>query len=105
LCSRYGGRIINIHHSFLPSFAGSRPYHQAFARGVKLIGATCHYVTADLDEGPIIEQDTRRIDHADSPEELRRVGRDIERTVLARGLRWHLEDRVLLNGSKTIVFG
>ena len=95
------GRIINIHHSFLPSFAGSRPYHQAFARGVKLIGATCHYVTADLDEGPIIEQDTRRIDHADSPEELRRVGRDIERTVLARGLRWHLEDRVLLNGSKT----
>jgi formyltetrahydrofolate deformylase len=105
LCARYPGRIINIHHSFLPSFAGSRPYHQAFARGVKLIGATCHYVTAELDEGPIIEQDTRRIDHGDSPEELRRVGRDIERTVLARGLRWHLEDRVLLNGSKTIVFG
>jgi formyltetrahydrofolate deformylase len=105
LCALYSGRIINIHHSFLPSFAGSRPYHQAFARGVKLIGATCHYVTADLDEGPIIEQDTRRIDHGDSPEELRRVGRDIERTVLARGLRWHLEDRVLLNGTKTIVFG
>ncbi len=104
LCTALSGRIINIHHSFLPSFAGSRPYHQAFARGVKLIGATCHYVTADLDEGPIIEQDTRRIDHADSPEELRRVGRDIERTVLARGLRWHLEDRVLLNGSKTVVF-
>jgi formyltetrahydrofolate deformylase len=104
LCAALSGRIINIHHSFLPSFAGSRPYHQAFARGVKLIGATCHYVTADLDEGPIIEQDTRRIDHADSPEELRRVGRDIERTVLARGLRWHLEDRVLLNGSKTVVF-
>ncbi len=104
LCDRHGGRIINIHHSFLPSFAGSRPYHQAFARGVKLIGATCHYVTADLDEGPIIEQDTRRIDHADSPEELRRVGRDIERTVLARGLRWHLEDRVLVNGAKTVVF-
>jgi formyltetrahydrofolate deformylase len=104
LCARHSGRIINIHHSFLPSFAGSRPYHQAFARGVKLIGATCHYVTADLDQGPIIEQDTRRIDHADSPEELRRVGRDIERTVLARGLRWHLEDRVLVNGSKTIVF-
>jgi formyltetrahydrofolate deformylase len=103
-CERHSGRIINIHHSFLPSFAGSRPYHQAFARGVKLIGATCHYVTADLDEGPIIEQDTRRIDHGDSPEELRRVGRDIERTVLARGLRWHLEDRVLLNGTKTIVF-
>jgi formyltetrahydrofolate deformylase len=105
VCTALSGRIINIHHSFLPSFAGSRPYHQAFARGVKLIGATCHYVTADLDEGPIIEQDTRRIDHADSPEELRRVGRDIERTVLARGLRWHLEDRVLLNGSKTVVFG
>ena len=104
ICNGHRGRIINIHHSFLPSFAGSRPYHQAFARGVKLIGATCHYVTADLDEGPIIEQDTRRIDHGDSPEELRRVGRDIERTVLARGLRWHLEDRVLLNGSKTIVF-
>jgi formyltetrahydrofolate deformylase len=105
ICSNLGGRIINIHHSFLPSFAGARPYHQAFARGVKLIGATCHYVTADLDEGPIIEQDTRRIDHGDSPEELRRVGRDIERTVLARGLCWHLEDRVLLNGSKTVVFG
>ena len=104
LCARYSGRIINIHHSFLPSFAGARPYHQAFARGVKLIGATCHYVTADLDEGPIIEQDIRRIDHADSPEELRRVGRDIERAVLARGLRWHLEDRVLLNGAKTVVF-
>jgi formyltetrahydrofolate deformylase len=104
LCAALSGRIINIHHSFLPSFAGSRPYHQAYARGVKLIGATCHYVTADLDEGPIIEQDTRRIDHADSPEELRRVGRDIERTVLARGLRWHLEDRVLRNGSKTVVF-
>ena len=98
------GRIINIHHSFLPSFAGARPYHQAFERGVKLIGATCHYVTAELDEGPIIEQDTRRIDHADSPEELRRGGRDVERTVLARGLRWHLEDRVLLNGNKTVVF-
>jgi formyltetrahydrofolate deformylase len=103
-CAAYPGRIINIHHSFLPSFAGARPYHQAFARGVKLIGATCHYVTPDLDAGPIIEQDTRRIDHADSPDELRRVGRDIERTVLARGLRWHLEDRVLVNGSKTVVF-
>jgi formyltetrahydrofolate deformylase len=105
LCARHPGQIINIHHSFLPSFAGARPYHQAFARGVKLIGATCHYVTADLDEGPIIEQDTHRIDHADGPEELRRVGREIERSVLARGLRWHLEDRVLLNGTKTIVFG
>ncbi|MGP8060452.1 MAG: formyltetrahydrofolate deformylase [Acidimicrobiales bacterium] len=104
LCERHRGRIVNIHHSFLPSFAGARPYHQAFERGVKLIGATCHYVTADLDAGPIIEQDTRRIDHSDSPEELRRVGRDIECSVLARGLRWHLEDRVLLNGSRTVVF-
>jgi formyltetrahydrofolate deformylase len=103
-CAARPGRIINIHHSFLPSFAGARPYHQAFERGVKLIGATCHYVTETLDEGPIIEQDTRRIDHADSPDELRRVGRDVERTVLARGLRWHLEDRVLLNGNKTVVF-
>jgi formyltetrahydrofolate deformylase len=104
-CTRHAGRIVNIHHSFLPSFAGARPYPQAFARGVKLIGATCHYVTPELDAGPIIEQDTRRIDHADSPHELRRVGRDIERTVLARGLRWVLEDRVLVNGGKTVVFG
>lgn len=104
LCRRHPGRILNIHHSFLPSFAGARPYHQAFERGVKLIGATCHYVTADLDAGPIIEQDTRRIDHTDTPEELVRVGRDIERTVLARGLRWHLEDRVLLNDGRTVVF-
>jgi formyltetrahydrofolate deformylase len=103
-CAARPGRIINIHHSFLPSFAGARPYHQAHRRGVKLIGATCHYVTAELDEGPIIEQDTRRIDHGDSVEELRRVGRDVERTVLARGLRWHLEDRVLLNGNRTVVF-
>jgi formyltetrahydrofolate deformylase len=104
LCLRYPGRIVNIHHSFLPSFAGARPYHQAFERGVKLIGATCHYVTADLDDGPIIEQDTRRIDHTDVVEELMRIGRDIERTVLAQGLRWHLQDRVLLNGSRTVVF-
>lgn len=104
LCARYPGRIVNIHHSFLPSFAGARPYHQAFERGVKLIGATCHYVTADLDDGPIIEQDTRRIDHTDVVEELMRVGRDIERTVLAQGLRWHLQDRVLLNGTRTVVF-
>ena len=103
-CLGREGRIINIHHSFLPSFAGARPYHQAFERGVKLIGATCHYVTAELDEGPIIEQDTRRIDHGDSVAELQRVGREVERSVLARGLRWHLEDRVLLNGSKTVVF-
>jgi formyltetrahydrofolate deformylase len=103
-CEGREGRIINIHHSFLPSFAGARPYHQAFDRGVKLIGATCHYVTAELDEGPIIEQDTRRIDHGDSVAELQRVGREVERSVLARGLRWHLEDRVLLNGNKTVVF-
>lgn len=104
LCDRYRGRILNIHHSFLPSFAGAKPYHQAFERGVKLIGATCHYVTADLDAGPIIEQDTRRIDHTDSVDDLLRIGRDIERTVLARGLRWHLEDRVLVNGARTVVF-
>ena len=103
-CEGREGQIINIHHSFLPSFAGGRPYHQAFERGVKLIGATCHYVTAELDEGPIIEQDTRRIDHGDSVAELQRVGREVERSVLARGLRWHLEDRVLLNGNKTVVF-
>lgn len=104
MCDRYPGRIINIHHSFLPSFAGARPYHQAFERGVKLIGATCHYVSAELDAGPIIEQDAERIDHGDTVEELMRIGRDIERTVLARALRWHLEDRVLLNGNRTVVF-
>jgi formyltetrahydrofolate deformylase len=104
VCERYAGRIINIHHSFLPSFVGARPYHQAHARGVKLIGATCHYATADLDAGPIIEQDTTRISHAEGPEQLVALGRDIERAVLARGLRWHLEDRVLLNGNRTVVF-
>ena len=104
MSAKFAGRCINIHHSFLPGFKGARPYHQAHERGVKLIGATCHYVTAELDEGPIIEQDTRRIDHGDSVDELRRVGRDVERTVLARGLRWHLEDRVLLNGNRTVVF-
>ncbi len=104
LCSRYPWQIINIHHSFLPSFAGARPYHQAFERGVKLIGATCHYVTDELDAGPIIEQDTMRIDHADDVRELLRIGRGIERTVLARGLRWHLQDRVLVNGNRTVVF-
>jgi len=104
VCERYAGRIINIHHSFLPSFVGARPYHQAHARGVKLIGATCHYATADLDAGPIIEQDTARISHAEGPEQLVALGRDIERAVLARGLRWHLEDRVLLNGNRTVVF-
>jgi formyltetrahydrofolate deformylase len=104
LCRAYQGRILNIHHSFLPSFVGARPYHQAFERGVKLIGATCHYVTEDLDQGPIIEQDVIRIDHSDSPEDLVRYGKDIEKTVLARGLRYHLEDRVLVHGNKTVVF-
>lgn len=104
LCARYAGRIINIHHSFLPGFVGARPYHQAFARGVKLIGATSHYVTAELDAGPIIEQDVVRIDHGDSEEDLVRYGRDIERAVLARALKYHLEDRVLINGGKTVVF-
>jgi formyltetrahydrofolate deformylase len=104
LCQLYPGRIINIHHSFLPSFAGAKPYHQAHLRGVKLIGATCHYVTDELDAGPIIEQDTMRIDHGDTVEDLVRYGRDIERTVLARGLRYHVEDRVLICGNKTIVF-
>ena len=104
LCERWAGRALNIHHSFLPSFAGARPYHQAHARGVKLIGATCHYVTADLDAGPIIEQDVTRVDHGDTVEDVVRRGRDIERLVLARGLRWHLEDRVLVEGGKTVVF-
>ena len=97
-------RCSNINHSFLPGFKGAKPYHQAHARGVKLIGATAHYVTADLDEGPIIEQDVERISHSDSPEDLVRKGRDIERRVLARALQYHLEQRVLLNGSKTVVF-
>ena len=104
LCQRFSGRIINIHHSFLPSFVGARPYHQAHQRGVKLIGATCHYVTDELDAGPIIEQDTVRIDHGDTVDDLVRYGRDIEKTVLARGLRYHVEDRVLVCGNKTIVF-
>ena len=104
LSSRLRGRCINIHHSFLPGFKGAKPYHQAHARGVKLIGATAHYVTPELDEGPIIEQDVERISHRDTPEQLIRKGRDIERRVLARALRFHLEDRVLLNGAKTVVF-
>jgi len=104
LCRAYPGQIINIHHSFLPSFVGARPYHQAYERGVKLIGATCHYVTEDLDQGPIIDQDVIRIDHSDSPEDMVRYGKDIEKTVLARGLRYHLEDRVLTHGNKTVVF-
>ena len=104
LCTRYSGRIINIHHSFLPSFAGAKPYHQAYHRGVKLIGATCHYVSDELDAGPIIEQDTMRIDHGDTVEDMVRYGKDIEKAVLARGLRYHVEDRVLVCGNKTIVF-
>ena len=98
------GRCINIHHSFLPGFKGARPYHQAHARGVKMIGATAHYVTADLDEGPIIHQDVERITHADTPNDLIRKGRDVEKRVLAAAVQLHLEDRVLLNGAKTIVF-
>jgi formyltetrahydrofolate deformylase len=104
MCAAYSGRILNIHHSFLPSFVGAKPYHQAHQRGVKLIGATCHYVTSQLDQGPIIEQDVIRIDHADSVDNMVRYGKDIEKTVLARGLRYHLEDRVLLHGNKTVVF-
>lgn len=104
LCAHWAGRALNIHHSFLPSFVGARPYHQAFARGVKLIGATCHYVTAELDAGPIVEQDVIRISHADDVADMVRQGRDIERLVLSRGLRWHLEDRVLVHGRKTVVF-
>ena len=104
LAAKLEGRCINIHHSFLPGFKGARPYHQAHERGVKVIGATAHFVTPDLDEGPIIEQDVERISHRDTPRDLVRKGRDIERRVLARAVRWTLEDRVLLNGRKTIVF-
>ncbi|WP_075769059.1 formyltetrahydrofolate deformylase [Aerophototrophica crusticola] len=104
LCAALAGRCINIHHSFLPSFKGAKPYHQAFARGVKLIGATAHYVTTDLDEGPIIEQEVQRVDHTQTAEDLVAVGRDIENIVLARAVRYHLEHRVLLNGHKTVVF-
>ncbi|XVQ10158.1 formyltetrahydrofolate deformylase [Spirillospora sp. CA-255316] len=103
-CGKLPGRIINIHHSFLPGFKGARPYHQAHARGVKLIGATAHYVTADLDEGPIIEQEVARVDHTHSPEDLMAVGRDMECLALARAVRWHAEHRVLLNGDRTVVF-
>ena len=104
LCEHWSGKAINIHHSFLPSFVGARPYHQAFVRGVKLIGATCHYVTPELDTGPIIEQDLTRIDHTSAVVDMIRQGRDIEKMVLARGLRWHLEDRVLVHDQKTVVF-
>ena len=105
LCQKYSGRIINIHHSFLPSFAGAKPYHQAYDRGVKLIGATCHYVTEDLDEGPIIDQDVIRVSHSNTIEDMVRLGKDAEKNVLARGLRFHLEDRVIIHQNKTVVFG
>ncbi|RZJ43931.1 MAG: formyltetrahydrofolate deformylase [Brevundimonas sp.] len=105
LAGKLAGRCINIHHSFLPGFKGAKPYHQAHARGVKVIGATAHYVTGDLDEGPIIAQDVERISHRDTPDDLVRKGRDIERRVLARAVRSHLEDRVLLHGARTVVFG
>lgn len=104
LCRSLKGRAINIHHSFLPGFKGAKPYHQAYERGVKLIGATAHYVTAELDEGPIIEQAVERVNHAQTPEQLVEMGRDIEAVVLQRAVRWHAEHRVLLNGSKTVVF-
>ena len=104
LCEQYAGRVINIHHSFLPSFVGARPYHQAAVRGVKLIGATCHYVTEELDAGPIIEQDVVRISHRDNAEDMVRLGKDVEKMVLSRGLRYHLEDRVLVHDNKTVVF-
>ena len=104
LCRRLAGRAINIHHSFLPSFKGARPYHQAFDRGVKLVGATAHYVTADLDEGPIIEQDVLRVDHTYDQDHLVAAGRDVEAQVLSRAVRWHAQSRVLLNGERTVVF-
>ncbi len=104
LCRELSGKAINIHHSFLPSFKGARPYHQAFDRGVKLVGATAHYVTPDLDEGPIIEQDVLRVDHGYDQEQLVSAGRDVEAQVLSRAVRWHSQSRVLLNGNRTIVF-
>ncbi|MEY4524486.1 MAG: hypothetical protein RIR27_1562 [Pseudomonadota bacterium] len=104
LSTKLSGRCINVHHSFLPSFKGAKPYHQAHARGIKLIGATAHFVTSDLDEGPIIEQDVTRVTHGDTPEDLVRKGRDLERTVLSRALRYYLHDRVLINGATSVVF-
>ena len=101
---QFPNRIINIHHSFLPAFVGAKPYHQAFERGVKLIGATSHYVTEVLDDGPIIEQDVARISHRDELDDLLQKGRDLEKVVLSRGVRWHLENRVLLYGNKTVIF-
>jgi len=103
-CRDFAGSIINIHHSFLPSFKGAKPYHQAHDRGVKLIGATAHYVTSALDEGPIIEQEVARVEHTHTPEQLAAVGRDVEAQALARAVRWHAERRVYLSGRRTIVF-
>ncbi|HUZ13944.1 MAG TPA: formyltetrahydrofolate deformylase [Caulobacteraceae bacterium] len=104
LCERLAGRCINIHHAFLPGFKGARPYHQAHARGVKIIGATAHYVTSDLDEGPIIEQAVERVDHSRSPAALVEIGRDIECAVLSRAVRWHVENRIMMSGKRTVVF-
>ncbi|OED41488.1 formyltetrahydrofolate deformylase [Endozoicomonas sp. (ex Bugula neritina AB1)] len=103
LCDTYENRVINIHHSFLPSFVGAKPYHQAYERGVKLVGATCHYVTEVLDAGPIIEQDVVRVGHHHLPEDMVRLGKDVEKNVLARGLRYHIEDRVIVDGGKTVI--
>lgn len=104
VCEEFAGRVINIHHSFLPSFVGANPYQRAWQRGVKLIGATCHYVTSELDAGPIIDQEVIRVEHFHTPEDLMRLGRDCERLALARSVRWHLDDRVLLHGQRAIVF-
>ncbi len=104
LCEEFAGKMINIHHSFLPSFVGANPYHRAWQRGVKLIGATCHYATAELDAGPIIDQEVIRVEHFHTPDDLMRLGRDCERLALARSVRWHLADRVLLHGQRAIVF-
>jgi formyltetrahydrofolate deformylase len=104
LAARWANRMINIHHSFLPAFAGADPYRQAYERGVKIVGATAHYVTAELDGGPIIEQDVGRVSHRDSVDELKALGRDLERRVLVRAVRWHCEERVIVHGNKTVVF-
>ena len=104
LCEKYFGKLINIHHSFLPSFVGAKPYHQAYDRGVKLTGATCHYVTEELDSGPIIDQDVIRIDHGHSIDDLVRLGKDVEKNVLAKGLSYHLQNRVIIHKNKTIIF-
>ena len=103
-CARFKDRIINIHHSFLPGFKGARPYHQAYERGVKIIGATAHFVTESLDEGPIIEQEIERVDHSHTPDELASMGRDLESLTLAKAVRYYVEQRILLNGNKTVVF-